>query len=334
MLDQLPTRAMPHKIIGSAFPEGAEPASAAEALTLGKLDWTVELAPAFGALAMPLGVGADGELLTEMRPVADSRHRAVIRRESPNGPTVLGMAGLRYEPLQNAEAFAFLDDMLQAEGRARIIGAGALDGGRRTFAFIELPRHIELRDGDKINTYLLAENRHDGNGSFRLAAMGNRPYCTNQIRATLRGARLSFNARHTSSITARAEEARQALGLVDRYAEALEAAAGTLLEMELSDSDLTSWADELLPEPPAATERQRATVADNRGELLAIARSSATCESGRGTAWAAWNAATEWDQHYRGRSRNELRIAERAMTADSDGFATRALQLLAPALAG
>lgn len=333
-LDQLPNRPMPHAIAGSAFPPGALPTSAEEALTLGGLDWTVELHPAFGSYEEPSGVGEDGSLLTERILVPDPRHRSVIRRNPDGTAACLGMVGLRQEPLQNREAFAFLDDLLGVESGARVIGAGPLDGGRRTFAFVELPRHLELRDGDRINHYLLAENRHDGNGAFRIAAMGNRPFCTNQIRATFRGASLSFSARHTSSVKGRAEEARAALGLVDRYAEALERAAGTLLELEMSSRGLEAFAADLLPEPPKATERQRASVADSRSELLTIARESATCEPGRGTGWAAWNAATEWDQHFRGgRKGSPARQAERALTADPDLFATRALRLLAPALA-
>lgn len=124
------------------------PATAAEAIVAAALDFSVDL-----------------EAITTTDGVPVPQRKAVMRADSGD---VLGVVGNSYIPIQNAEAFAFLDSVV-AEGEVRYHTAGALGKGERIWMLAKLPGHIRIKNSDDVtDKYLLLSNSHDGSAALRV----------------------------------------------------------------------------------------------------------------------------------------------------------------------
>jgi phage/plasmid-like protein (TIGR03299 family) len=249
------------------------------------------------------------------RPILASRPAAGIRwrrfgadpnrRRESHGPGY-------YTPVQNEEAFGFLDSVV-GEGQAIYHTAGSLDGGRRVWILAKLPGEIALRHTDVTEKYLLLMNSHDGSTALRMLFTPVRVVCKNTLNLAMsRAASEGIAIRHTASATSRIEEARRALGLARTYYDEFAAEAARLLASPYSDLQMTLLAERLFP----TNENEVSTRIKNRREqvfnLFEWGKGHAEI---RGTAWAALNAVAEFADHNRsvrarpGENRDEKRLA-------------------------
>lgn len=153
--------------------------TARELLEAAGLSWSVELVPAF----------AEGRAIPRARAVVRSDRREPI-----------AVVGLRYAPVQNADAFAFLDGLVGA-GRAVYETAGMSGGGRRVWVQARLPGDVWVTREDNVGKYLTLVNSHDGGGSLRAFFTPRRIVCSNTLRAALReGARAGVSIRHVGDV--------------------------------------------------------------------------------------------------------------------------------------
>jgi phage/plasmid-like protein (TIGR03299 family) len=281
------------------------PVAAPEALVAAELDWRVKTAPVFAL--------DDGD----ETPVES--HRAVVRARDGRA---LGVVGARYRPIQNEEAFAFLDSVC-SEGAAQIHTAGSLEGGRRIWALAKLPGEIRVHQDDVTEKYLLLVNSHDGSMALRLFFTPVRVVCANTLNLALRsGASDGISIRHTASATRRIEEARRALGIAGSFYSEFDAVAQRLVRSPFTDAQMRELARRVLPaandgEASARLEKTR----DKVVELYSEGRGHGPI---RGTAWAAWNAVAEFADHHRvNRGRDERARMESRLS--SAWFGTGAL---------
>ena len=128
-----------------------EAPTSADALRLAGLDWKVERKP----IQVCGGRKVDNFF-------------ANVR--SSDG-AVLGVVSDRYQVVQNAEAFAFTDALI--EGEVRYETAGSLMGGRKIWLLAKLPDREIV--GDKTEPYLCFSNTHDGSGAIRVCLAIFRP---------------------------------------------------------------------------------------------------------------------------------------------------------------
>jgi phage/plasmid-like protein (TIGR03299 family) len=93
------------------------------------------------------------------------QRKAVVRSDSQQ---ILGVVGTSYVPVQNHQAFGFLDAVV-ADGSLRYHTAGALGKGERIWMLAKLPDDIRVKNSDDITEkYLLLSNSHDGSSSLRV----------------------------------------------------------------------------------------------------------------------------------------------------------------------
>lgn len=219
----------------------------------------------------------------------------------------LGTVGPKYQVVQNAEAFAFADSLVD-DGQAKYETAGSLRGGRLVFLSMELS-HLELTlDGEHpdgtVKTYLLLSNTHDGSRSLEADITKVRVVCQNTLNMAIKGANRRFRIRHSGSIDGKLAAARQALGIAFNYDDAFAKAAKALLAKKVTDDQVRKilstvvWPIDIDTATEGRIESHPATLAFE--DYL----KSDNLDPIRGTAWGAFNAVAEFIDHgqdYRGR---------------------------------
>jgi phage/plasmid-like protein (TIGR03299 family) len=224
---------------------------------------------------------------------------ATIRKDTG---AVLGV-GLtdRFQPYQNGEAFAFGDHLIY-EGGASCESGGSLFGGRQVFLSMELPDHIQVAgDPSDYRLFLLITNGHDGSALLRVSVTVERAICRNTIRIAHARAVSTWAIRHTKGLQGRVQEARNALGLTQKYAEAFTASASALVGMTLAERQVEDILATLFP----LTEVQQARVDEGKdpgaAAALPVVRQvyyeSPTVAPVRGTAYGVLSAVTEYVDH-------------------------------------
>lgn len=235
---------------------------------------------------------------------------------------LLGVVSTEYQPVQNGDAFRFLDSLV-GEAAAMYHTAGAVRKGRLVFALVKLPRTLVVVGDDVVDQYLLLVNGHDGSSALHLRFTPIRVVCMNTLSAALNlnrsrrsnalsalgGASHQISIRHTGNLQGRIEEARRALGIATRYFEIAGQTYKALSARQISAMELKGFTEAFWPVPTApaegearetlAREQERAKTIHERIAFLFENGRGNTLPGVKGSAWAALNAATEFIDHVR-----------------------------------
>lgn len=291
--------------------------TAQEALKLAQLDFTVKVSE------QNVGAVVDGKVLTVSE-------KYITYREHPKlGTQALGVVGNRYTPIQNSEAFEFLNHLVDESG-AIFETAGSLGHGEKVFMALKFPDTMLAGGIDPIDNYIMAVNSHDGSSSFFVAVTPLRLHCTNTIRMTMKHAQNKIALKHTAGATAKVQQARETLKLVFKYQEEFEREIETLLSIKISDNEYKKFVETLVPEAKDQESiRQVNSVEKVRSELMGLWKAD-TQQTVKNTAWSAYNAVAEyvdWFKPVRGGESKELQRAEKSITGNSS-MKNRAHELL------
>ena len=200
--------------LGTVLPAGFDAAAAMSHAKLG--GWHVRKEP---LQTVPI-ISADGVTTLD---VPDQF--ATVRTNPVTGrPDVLGVVGRGYTPIQNEEHADLLDALVDESG-AHFETAGSLRGGRQVFLTMKLPDTMLIGGIDPVDLYIVACNSHDGTSAFRLLISPVRVVCGNTQALAIRRAQSSFSIRHTSGARGYIGQAREALGLTFKFAEAFQVEA-------------------------------------------------------------------------------------------------------------
>lgn len=209
-----------------------EAPTSADAIRLAGLDWKVEPRKMYTS---------DGiEVPNAFANVRDRDNR------------VLGVVGKRYQIVQNEEAFEFVDNLL-GEGVVYET-AGALGNGAKIWLLARMPKEYKIL-GDVVDPYVVFTNSFDGSGSIKAACTPVRVWCSNTLNAALRGAKRTWSARHSGSVSYKLQEARETLELADAYMNALGDKFEELHKIKLDDNKVREIVNILSPIKEDATER-------------------------------------------------------------------------------
>lgn len=266
----------------------AEAQTSADALRIAGLDWDVRLT----------NLAADmGEDAGENRYLPISTHRATYRADT--GAT-LGAVGFRYQPLQNREAFAWMDEVV-GESLAIWHTAGSLRDGRRVWMLAKLPGTLEVCDRDVLDKYVLVTNSHDGTGAVRLFPTSVRVVCANTLRLAIGeadskrsegGLPLGLKLFHTAgSLRNRVQKAKELLGVINDSHDDFATAARAMLAKPLNTQGVADYFGGLVE---GRSDRSKEKVLGQLWDRFALP----TNEGGyKSNVWTAYNAASEWADH-------------------------------------
>ena len=304
-----------HKL--GTITDGAQ--TAQDALKIAQLDSLVKVSENY------ITTTVDGQTIT----LCD---RYLTYRNHPKtGLTALGVVGNRYTPIQNSEAFEFLNHIADESG-AVFETAGSLKNGARVFMSMKMPDSMKLAGGhDTVDNYIMATNSHDGTTAFTVAVTPVRVVCTNTVRLALKQAHSTIKLRHTSGATAKVQQARETLGLIWKYQEAFQQEVEKLVSQPFSNSDFKQLVDKLIPTPKEdASQRVKNYADETRAGLLGLWMAP-TQSNVYGTKWAAYNAVAEyedWAKPVRGGENKDVLRAERIVNGGSETLKQKAQLLL------
>ena len=269
-----------------------------EAIKLAGLDWNVEQ----WDLTAQKPVDSDAETIVR---TSVQSHVANIRTDTS---AVLGVVSPNYEVFQNQTAFAFMD-WIVGDKLAMYETCGSLHGGKCIWILARLPKEVRVTSEDYVKPYLLLRNRHDGRGFLRMLGTTVRVVCDNTLNYALSwgGRNEGIAIPHRGNLEAQVKAAREALGVavkqIDRFSEQVL----TLRRKQMSGDELRDYFTSLVAE---RSEKSQKRMLDAFLENFDNERQ--TLKGVKGSAWAAYNAVSEWSDHTRqARGEGDVRLSNR-----------------------
>ena len=265
-----------------------------EAIRLAGLDWVVADKPIFYELD-------DGGKR------ACESHKALVRESDGS---VLGVVGKRYEALQNSVAFNFFEPLVK-EGVVTLETAGSLKGGRRVWVLAKFNKEAEVLPGDSVGSYLLISNAHDGTRAVNVIFTRIRTVCWNTLSAAERDADRDYSpvirVRHSKNVELGLEAIRNIIDIENRTFNASIEQYRAMANAKLPLENIPLFVKEALPDGDASFARWKDGAARKNNAFdstisLAENGAGAALPGVKGTVWGAYNAFTEYVDHYIGRN--------------------------------
>lgn len=271
--------------------------TAAECLTLAGLDWEVELEPVSNRY---------GEIPNRFSVVRQTDHRT------------FGIVGRDYKVINNVEAFAFFDQVVDS-GEAKYETAGSLAGGQRVWITAKVGDDIEIC-GEKYKGFLLVSNSHDGSRAFRALTTMIRVVCANTETMALNAAKTSWSLTHKFTLEGKTGEARRALELSFAGQDAFAQEVERMLNIQVNADQFKAAVTAVLP-------KQKRQLETNVSQLMGIFESETTVVDTdvKGTAWGAYNTFTYWTDHVRASRQAEARMVKLVEGKDREALHKRLL---------
>mgnify|MGYP003323214957 CR=1 FL=1 len=262
------------------------------------LDWEVQKVPAYADL--------NGEKI-------HSGHDMLIRT-SDN--TALDMVSGNWNPVQNAEAFDFFREFVEA-GDMEMHSAGALQDGKRVWCLAKVKDDFTIGGKDLVESYLLLTNPHMYGRAVDIRFTPIRVVCNNTLTLSLANKgdyQVALN--HKKAFDA--QEAKELLGIAKGKMETYKDMATFLSSKRYSDADLRTYFSTVFANQnpkvrgigfnPESVEDFEKYGSKNAKTAMNIIKTQPGAEFAEGSYWQAFNAVTFMTDHVLGRE-NDTRLA-------------------------
>lgn len=257
------------------------------------LDWDVVKVPAYGKLS-------DGTMV----PALD---RFTTVRTDTN--EVLGIVGKQYQPVQNRDAFGFLDFLIE-DGSLKYTNAGTLRGGLYVWMMAEFPEEFAITSDDKVRNSVFLFNAHDGSKTMRSFLSNIRLHCMNQLPYLFKGDDEQFIMRHTANVVENSRDrAQEFFGFLEAKQNSLNAMLKGLAQTDVNENQVTKFVEEMFPQPVydnAEQEKEISTRLLNTRQTILGNFDAMSTEATSGTAYGLLNALTEYTDHQRSSRGNNV----------------------------
>ena len=256
-----------------------------EAIRLAGLDWQVELEK----------VWSNSEI--EM-----TDYQAVVRQDTH---TALGIVGTNYKPLQNTEAFNWFEPFVE-NGLCSLETAGSLFNGKRVWILAKTQNDAEVVEGDKVESYILLSNSHDGTNAVKVGFTPIRVVCNNTLTCAENN-KLSqlIRVKHTQSVVENLQLVREVMDTVNNQFMATMEQYRELSKRDISIDDLRKYVKQVFSTQKLEhlildyEAREKAEIEAERKRLLTRIEEIFELEPARKT-WNMYNAVNSYLCHERG----------------------------------
>lgn len=239
---------------------------------------------------------------------------------------VLGVVSDRYKVVQNVDAFSFTDELL-GKG-VKYETAGSLQEGKKVWLLARLPREYIIAE-ERIRSYLVFSNTHDGSGSVKVAITPVRVVCNNTLNLALDTARRSFSMIHTGNIQDKIQEAKDTLFKAEKYMDCLGIEFEQLRRQKITDVQVKEYIELLLPMEKDSTPIQSKNIIRLRQDMMKRYYDAPDLQKVGNNAYRFINAVSDFATH-----NNPLRRTANynenlfARTVDGNPLIDKAYQIL------
>ncbi len=262
------------------------PQDAAAAITAAGLDWQVHR-----------------NLISNTNGKTIPGYYAITRTDT--GQT-LGVVKGRYTPLQNKDAFAFFDPLLQRK-YASCETAGALGEGEIVWiqCLIKHQSSFRVVGDDEIKKYLLLSNSHDGSSGVNIKFTPIRVVCQNTLNYALSRGQATI-IKHLPSMPGKLKEkASQYEAMIDSIYGEIEDLYKLMAGKKVDVKTTNRYFETIFPITPDSrdlTAHQRNQNARHNTTVKSLLKHLETSRTLQlkgvhGTLWGAYNAVTEHMDH-------------------------------------
>lgn len=227
-----------------------------------------------------------------MNPRTGEKTRYVMNfRNDTNG--ALGIVGAGYKPIQNQEAFDFIDQLSPLGMTFETIGM--TDRGNQMWMCVRLNEAKLL--GDAVSNYVVLTNSHDGSGSMKVTMSPMRQACNNCLSWIFRTYReRTQSIRHSGDVSIKLAEAQHVYGLAEAYMEHLALEAEELSQIKVATPKFIQLTEALFP-PLAEDSAKQESAKEQHRYFLRKAWEQDDLGDHRGTGWGVINAVADFEQH-------------------------------------
>lgn len=256
--------------------------TAKEAIIAAGADWRVSRVP----------------LIYNGKPV---QNKHLIIRE--NTDEVLGVVGNDYYPIQNVDAFGFMD-LVAPEG-AYYRTAGVLRNGEVLWAMLTLPGEYYVTKDDRITKNLFLTWSHNGSRSLTIGYTDIRAVCENTCQLALgqidgkNGGLPSVRIKHTAGAKNEIKVAHFMLGLATHRGALMEQIYKRMTKYQVTEQQVAELARMIFPSAPEdrGLPPSHMALENRKGLVMAYLHPENTLDHTEGTAWALFNAVTHYVDH-------------------------------------
>lgn len=214
----------------------------------------------------------------------------VIQRDDTGD--LLSTAKKTFQPIQNSEAFAFMDNLIPEGVTYEKVGVSK--NGRKIWMLAKMPDTTIL--DDVVDPYIVLMNGHGGGISLKACMTPVRVACQNTLNLAFKKASRQWVIRHCNNAAIKMDEARETFLSANNYMEALKSEIEELAMIKVSPQKFNYLANELFPIKDNTTAKKEeeqmllrdslrdAYLADDLGNL-------------KGTAWGVLNAVSDLTMH-------------------------------------
>lgn len=288
------TRTLPFYEAGTQF-KSETPLTPEQAVRAAKLDFPVALAPIYHKYRTD-PTATEG--LAAIARTTEIKEWQACRREDTG--LVMGIVKSTYKPLQNVDAFSFLNVVTES-GEAIIRAGGAARGGALSWLYAQVPQNVSLEgdNDEQITIGFMVSNGHDGKRALRAMPILLRVATMTTVSGRALGKAVAL--RHSRNTTERVGEARQTLGVTFTSVERLQAVASVLIRNRYTAGDVETMLATLAPAEDESNVHPR--VQERRDTIKAILYGSPTLAAhryanGDVNGWAFYMAVCEYADYF------------------------------------
>jgi phage/plasmid-like protein (TIGR03299 family) len=253
------------------------------------LDWEVQKVPAYADL--------NGTRI-------HSGHDMLVRT-SDN--TALDMVTGNWNPVQNAEAFDFFREFVEA-GDMEMHTAGALQDGKRVWCLAKVKDDFTIGGKDLVESYLLLTNPHMYGRAVDIRFTPIRVVCNNTLTLSL-GQKGDYQVSMSHKKAFNAAEAKNLLGVAKDKMSQYEEMAKFLNVKRWTDETVKAYFATVFPNTNPNAKNKTFPIAEfdkyaskNAKRALEVMPIQPGADMGAGSFWQAYNAVTYLTDHELGRN--------------------------------
>lgn len=217
----------------------------------------------------------------------------------------LGIVGMQYSPVQNAEAFAFFDT-ITSKHDIKYTNVHQFNNGGIIQLTATFDKKETILPGDDIEKQIILKNGHDGMHGLNIDFMVNRLVCTNGLRANVKDAKNSFKIKHTYAIHWKMEQIIKLMDSANKYFDRFIESARVLAQKNVDTKLVNDFLDEVVGEiKEKETNKGGNNLRKKKRESILDLFATGKGNHGK-TAWDLYNAVTEYYDHFHGKDENRL----------------------------